>query len=409
MAEFSELIKNFDKTRDYMRDFYVYGFKSREQFTQRSGRSYDNERRRIECWLGDFINFRTCENGKNVFISVDSSLMSHNPLFAAYRSKSFTKNDITLHFIILDILKNASNLSATQITDIISSEYLCFFDNFENIDSLIVRLKLNEYVKEGILSCTKCGKKTSYSLKEDAINLPPLDHAIMYFSEVSPLGVIGSYILDSLEYKNTFFRFKHHYIMHTLEDIVLIDILPALHDGLKTEITYHSSHSTIPSKSIILPLKILVSVQSGRRYLCAYEYRYKTFKNFRLDYIKSLRVLEKESIFKEHAARLENTLKFSWGTSFRKNSSLEKLQMRLSINEENELYIVNRIEREGRHGTIERLDDGSYLYTIETYDTNEMLPWIRTFIGRIISLECSNKRVVDLFYSDFKEMQRMYE
>ena len=26
---YSELIKNFNKIRDYMRDFYVYGFKSR--------------------------------------------------------------------------------------------------------------------------------------------------------------------------------------------------------------------------------------------------------------------------------------------------------------------------------------------------------------------------------------------
>ena len=27
MAEFQELIKNFDRIRDYMRQFYVYGFK----------------------------------------------------------------------------------------------------------------------------------------------------------------------------------------------------------------------------------------------------------------------------------------------------------------------------------------------------------------------------------------------
>ena len=31
---YSELIKSFEKIRDYMRDFYVYGFKSREDFTK---------------------------------------------------------------------------------------------------------------------------------------------------------------------------------------------------------------------------------------------------------------------------------------------------------------------------------------------------------------------------------------
>lgn len=49
---FNELIKNFDNIRQLMRDFYVFGFKSRADFADKSARSYDNERRRIESWLG---------------------------------------------------------------------------------------------------------------------------------------------------------------------------------------------------------------------------------------------------------------------------------------------------------------------------------------------------------------------
>lgn len=30
---YKELIKNFNRIRDYMRDFYVYGFKSRDEYT----------------------------------------------------------------------------------------------------------------------------------------------------------------------------------------------------------------------------------------------------------------------------------------------------------------------------------------------------------------------------------------
>lgn len=54
---YSELIKNFERIRDYMREFYVYGFKSRDEFTQKSARSYDDERRRVESWLGDYMQF----------------------------------------------------------------------------------------------------------------------------------------------------------------------------------------------------------------------------------------------------------------------------------------------------------------------------------------------------------------
>ena len=32
MSEFQELIKSFPKTRDYVRDFFVYGFKTRNEF-----------------------------------------------------------------------------------------------------------------------------------------------------------------------------------------------------------------------------------------------------------------------------------------------------------------------------------------------------------------------------------------
>ena len=39
---YSELIKNFDRIRDYMRQFYVYGFKSRTEYDKKSARSYDN-------------------------------------------------------------------------------------------------------------------------------------------------------------------------------------------------------------------------------------------------------------------------------------------------------------------------------------------------------------------------------
>ena len=67
---YSELIKNFDRIRDYMRQFYVYGFKSRTEYDRKSARSYDNERRRLESWLGDFMCFRQTHDGKRVFLSV---------------------------------------------------------------------------------------------------------------------------------------------------------------------------------------------------------------------------------------------------------------------------------------------------------------------------------------------------
>ena len=57
MAEFNELIKHFNKVRTYVRDFYVYGFKSRMDYPESGRRTYDNERRRIESWFSDYIQY----------------------------------------------------------------------------------------------------------------------------------------------------------------------------------------------------------------------------------------------------------------------------------------------------------------------------------------------------------------
>ena len=107
---YKELIKNFNNIRDYMREFYVYGFRSREEFTQGSGRSYDNERRRIESWLGEYMQFRRTSEGKNVFLSIDSRISHHNPLYKAWKTKSFTDNDITIHFLLMDILDDVKKI-----------------------------------------------------------------------------------------------------------------------------------------------------------------------------------------------------------------------------------------------------------------------------------------------------------
>ncbi len=118
MAEFSELIKNFNKCRDYVRDFFVYGFKSRQDFTsdKKSARTYDDERRRITSWLSEYVveDMTEQDRVKNISLQIDSNLLDTNPLFSVWKTKSFTDNDILLHFYILDILGGYAPSSDSQ-------------------------------------------------------------------------------------------------------------------------------------------------------------------------------------------------------------------------------------------------------------------------------------------------------
>ena len=408
MSDYSELIKRFDKIRDYMRDFYVYGFMSRDAFKQKKSlRSYDNEKRRIESYLSDYMSFRMDENGKSVFLSVDSSEIPTNPLYRAFKAKTFTKNDITLNFIILDILYDGIALSVSEVSDKISSEYLCFFDDPIILDVSTVRNKLSEYEKQGILVARKQGKKLLYLLNSTEINLDRISDVLMFFSETSPLGVIGSYLLDKCNYDHTLISYKHHYIMHALESEVVYELLKAMHNKQKVEIINHSSRSEIPLALEIIPLRFMISVQGGRRYLAAFSMRSKAILSFRLDYIKAIKPLEVCNDFDVHYERLNEILANTWGASFGRGKHLEHLTMLLYIPHK-ERYIINRLLREGRNGTLSKVDETTYQYEISVYDAAEMIPWLRTFIGRILSLECDNKAVVRTFYKDLNTLYSIY-
>lgn len=403
---YSELIKNFAKIREYMNQFYVYGFKNRSEYNLKSARSYDNERRRIESWLGDYMLFHRTAEGKNVFLAVDSRSVSHNPLYKAFKAKSFTDNDIMLHFYILDILACAPEKSVKEITDAVSV-YLSAFDEYQ-IDESTIRKKLKEYEKLGIIKSKKNGRELVFSRNENCVNLASWKEAVSFFSEEDPIGVIGSYILDKYEKQPDYFSFKHHYILHALESEILYTLFEAIGEHrivrLEIQLNHHNKNAVYHE---VLPLKIYISAQGGRRYLMAYHYGIRRPAFYRLDNIKSVSFLKTELYYQRYydiAEKFKNRL---WGVSAGRSYKLQHIEMTLFVGDD-EQYIVNRLNREKRYGSITQADKNHYKFSADVYDAEEMMPWIRSFIGRITSLECSDKTVRERFYSDVEQMKKMY-
>ena len=225
---YNELVKNFEKVRAYMREFYVYGFKSRTEYDAKSARSYDDERRRIESWLGDYMRFTQTPEGKNVFLSIDSRVSQHNPLYKAWKAKSFTDGDITLHFILLDILysPDVKKTLAELVEEI--DEYLCNFEEPMTFDESTIRKKLKEYAEEGIVQIEKEGRKVFYRRSPDT-DISDLTDAIDFFSEVAPCGVVGSFLQDKQAAHNNIFLFKHHYITQAIDSDILALLFDAIH------------------------------------------------------------------------------------------------------------------------------------------------------------------------------------
>lgn len=403
---YSELIKSFDKIRGYMRQFYVFGFKRREEYDAKSLRSYDNERRRIESWMGECMSFRQNEAGKQVFLSVDSRTIRHNPLYKAFKAKSFTDNDLILHCYLLSMLADGEARSTHGIIEGVA-ELLGRFPQLKLLDDSTIRKKLREYEGQGLLVGEKRGRELFYRLAPEAVDRVSWQEAVEFYAEADPLGVIGSYILDRSEEDRELFGFKHHYILHALDGEVLLSALEAIGDHRRVRLTNVSLRSGQACEHLAYPLRIYISTQSGRQYLLCWHYGLRRMQFFRMDAITKIELAEPEPEPDRFADSYDRFRKNLWGVSGGRDHSMDHVEMDVRV-EDDEWFIPQRLERERRWGHVEQIDEHTWRFTADVYDTSEMLPWLRTFIGRILRLEFSNPRVRRTWQDDMRALARAY-
>ena len=127
----------------------------------------------------------------------------------------------------------------------------------------------------------------------------------------------------------------------------------------------------------------------------------------RIDYINKVRLGATEKNFAKYLSWAEKMDENLWGVSVGVGHNLDHIEMTLRY-EKGEEYILSRLEREKRHGRVEVIDSTSCRFVADVYDAAEMLPWIRTFIGRISELKCSSAYVEQRFREDLRSMNEMY-
>ncbi|MDE6589659.1 MAG: WYL domain-containing protein [Oscillospiraceae bacterium] len=292
--------------------------------------------------------------------------------------------------------------------DRISDEYLSRFSGAFSLDESTVRKKLKEYEGLGLLRAEKNGREILYRRTDgEPFPLKAWTDALAFYSEEDPMGVVGSFLMDKLEEGPDVFRFKHHYILHALDSDVLCRLLQAIDGQRIVELAIRSLRSGQEYRRTVCPLKIYASTQSGRQYLLGYYYRGGRMAFFRLDAIQEVATGGVERQYDVYLERQAGFDRHLWGVSTGSGRSLEHIEMTVRFGP-GEDFIVQRLEREKRHGTVEVLDGRTCRFSADVYDASELLPWLRTFIGRIVDLKCSNQLVVDTFYGDLRRMSALY-
>lgn len=400
---FNELIKNFAVIRNYVREFYVYGFKQREDFTAKSGRSYDNERRRIESYLWEYVEVEQQGNGKALRLFIDPSEVTENPMFAVWQAKSFTKNDVFLHFVLMDIFQVGEAYSVNQVLARIDADYLVHFQDGFMVEALTLRKKLAEYVTLAVLRREMRGREIYFSRVASVALSDRALRAVQFFKEMAPLGVLGHYLLQQERGLDAVFRYKHYFVMHTLEEQVCLDLLTAIREERWVALTRFGRDRAMR----FMPVKVLVSAQSGRRYVVGKSKAGQFFAFHRLDQIERVELAEVATDFELAKEHFDEVRKFMWSAGFDRRV-VHTLRVTLAIDEIREAYMLDRIRMEGRHGTLERLTPKRFVFRIETYDLNGMKPFLRTFVGRIVALDSGDEAWERQFFAELADMYRLY-
>lgn len=176
------------------------------------------------------------------------------------------------------------------------------------------------------------------------------------FAETNQIGVVGSFIEDKLAAGSSVFSYKHHYLLHALESDVLLDLLAAMERRQCVRIESCSSRGKNISFRV-LPLKIYVSTQSGRRYVMCWFFKAHRIIFCRLDNLE--RVLEAKPVrdYDKFYAKAEQMEQHLWGVSMNRGpaaaDALEHVELVVRISSD-EPYILQCLEREKRCGRVEK-------------------------------------------------------
>ena len=399
--QYTGCIGSIEKARDFARESFVYGMKDKSDYNEISPRAYDEATRQMGDWFQDCLQTRTVKvRNKVKYLSLDCREYSFNPLYKIWKARSFTTNEIVFFFSLLEILSDDEPVSIGDIY----TQYDLIHRTGGFTQSMAQNWLRNRGCPSELIVRRGRGK---FSLAKP-IDLSLVIDALLYFSEIAPSGVIGSFILDKQNETSSPFRFKQHYIGQAFDCEVLCNVLYAIRSRRNLVFTYHPKGRE-EEQINTYPVKVYSSTQSGRQYLIAWNEKEGCFFSYRIDRIKNISIADVPSLNAEMVQkRFKNVQDHIWGVSFG-NGILTHVEMLIKV-EDNEAFIVNRLDREKRCGKVSLVDNkpGIFKFEADVYDAREMFPWLRTFICRIVELRISDKALEDQFWDSVQDMYKLY-
>lgn len=416
-------ISEVNMLRDFIREIYVESFHSPNghvSIHSPSGRSEGEAKSRLHAFFED--NFITKNNKKEDVLKFDTRSVNHNPLFDIWKMCHFKPEYLTRDFALFDLLSTKKYQNGLSDYDLKCDDsgknelekYTGKPISHKQLDIYIPGLRTNGIlnVKDTFSTDGKLLKSTytlsnTKKLQTLIKSNSEILAAIKFASETFPCGVIGSYILDSVDEqeKSHFLNFKHHFIYNTLDSEVIYTIFSAINE--KRFVSIKRKENIIR----VTPIQIRFSVRDGRSYLVYYT-NYPKFKGFNIENFENIVSVKKTEVcsyFDSIVDDFNSVKKHLWGKSIKidKNRT-EHVDFTIQY-KDTELYTLKRLQREAFLGKIDcTQEDNKATFSFELYDSKEVIPWIRSYIGRITSFTFENIEIQNQLTEEIKKMYAIY-
>lgn len=417
-------VNDYNRYRKLLEYFYVYGCYSRDDYGKMdmSARKYDEDFRKLKKIIdSNYINEEINYKRKYISLNHDYYKDVENYLVNTYLCRSFTNKNLTLFFLIQQVLKENGDKMDFQGICVEVEQYL---ENDSGLESSISR-QLREMVEHGVINRCFKNKKALYFIEKNFFNeltyeeLFDLYESVQFFCNINYPSVPGYYLKDTVEKyillnkkkdvtkKGTFlYRFNNiHVILH--EEIVW-PLLTAIDKSLEVEIKYKNKKKNNLNSIKLKPVKVICDVKYGRWFLIA-KSNFEKLSVYKIENIIKVKILKSKFQKQDYIKQYTKEYSKSWTISGLRDET-QKIRIKFDVESyEERNFLIDKVRRETKHGKIEVIDDRSFIYIIEVNDLRELKPWIRSFSHRAEVIDCSDGAFKEELNREWEGLLKKYE
>ncbi len=412
---FNISITSYEKLRNYLRYFFIYGCYSREDFDDIkyfSSRKYDEELRRIREVLGDEY-LKEINKGREKYVRLDYSYYDtvENYLVETYLIRNYTHLSLSIFFNSYIAIWENEELTLDEINEIIEGKI-----SIERDFRSTTRRILEDMVSKGIIDKNRISNRVLYIRKEDIFKeisddeMEKLYFAVCYFSQVQYPFSVGRYLKDSIyryikymrniDNIGNLFLFKYSNFQQAIDEDIIWKLEHIMRNRNKVCLKYLKDNNKF-KKIVGVPLKIIWDNNYGKWYVKVITDENELFI-LRVQDIMEIKEL-KDKISDEELKQFLNKLNNI------ENKNVEEVKILFQVESFNKRnFLIDKVRRANIRGEIELIDDYSFVYEIYIKDWKRLKPWILSFGHRAKVLEGYNDSLYEDIKNEWLEMGEMY-